>query len=150
MHAGSLRCTRCGKHRGWVSASALEAMRDAITKNFGRPVELPVLRTPPKPTGDDNMEKQFDNSNRGSIWKNTKKETDKHPDFTGNLNVDGKEFWVSAWRRKEDAPAKAPALTFSIKAKEETAKKADPISTGRARSDDAMSDEIPFNMEWRG
>jgi single-stranded DNA-binding protein len=27
---------------------------------------------------------------------------------------------------------------------------ADQISTGRPRSDDAMSDEIPFVMEWRG
>jgi len=60
----------------------------------------------------------YDNTNRGSIWKNDKKETDKHPDFTGSLNVDGKEYWVSAWKRKPDANDKAPVLSFTVKAKD--------------------------------
>ena len=30
---------------------------------------------------------EYDNSNRGAIWKNDKKETEKHPDFTGEHNV---------------------------------------------------------------
>jgi hypothetical protein len=42
----------------------------------------------------------YDNTNRGSIWMNDKKETVNHPDFTGSLNVEGKEYWVSAWKRK--------------------------------------------------
>ena len=45
----------------------------------------------------------FDNTNRGSIRKNDKKQSDKHPDFTGELNVDGILYWVSAWKRKADA-----------------------------------------------
>ncbi len=61
----------------------------------------------------------YDNTNRGSIWKNEKKEKDTHPDFTGSLNVNGKEYWVSAWKRKPDAAEKSPALSFSIKPKEE-------------------------------
>jgi hypothetical protein len=62
---------------------------------------------------------EYSNENRGSIWKNDKKETDKHPDFTGSLNVDGREYWVSAWKRKEGANPKAPALSFTVKPKEE-------------------------------
>ena len=61
----------------------------------------------------------YDSTNRGSIWKNQKKATEKHPDFTGSLNVEGTEYWVSAWLRKPDANPKAPALSFSIKQKEE-------------------------------
>ena len=61
---------------------------------------------------------QFSNTNRGSIWKNEKKLTDTHPDFTGALNVEGVEYWVSAWKRKPDASPNAPALSFSIKLKE--------------------------------
>lgn len=61
---------------------------------------------------------QYDNTNRGSIWKNERKREGKQDaDFTGTLNVDGKEYWVNAWRRKDGASAKAPALTFSIRAK---------------------------------
>ncbi len=61
---------------------------------------------------------EYNNENRGSIWKNEKKTTDTQPDFTGSLNVNGVEFWVSAWKRKEGAAATAPALSFSIKPKE--------------------------------
>lgn len=62
---------------------------------------------------------EYDNTNRGSIWKNEKKETDTHPDFTGTIDVEGVEYWVSAWKRKEGANPNAPALSFSIKAKEQ-------------------------------
>ncbi len=93
---------------------------------------------------------EFDNTNRGSIWKNDRKENDKHPDFTGSLNVGGVEFWVSAWKRKEGAAAKAPALSFSIKPKDEQAapKRADPISSGHSVKQD-MDDDIPFSPEFR-
>ncbi len=88
------------------------------------------------------MKKEFDETNRGSIWKNDKKETDKHPDFTGSLNVDGVEYWVSAWKRKEGASAKAPALSFSIKPKDDKPVARKP---GEKRPvDDLDSDLIPF------
>jgi hypothetical protein len=99
----------------------------------------------------------FDNNNRGSIWKNEKKEKDTHPDFTGSLNVDGVEYWVSAWKRKDGASPKAPALSFSIKPKDEQPRRQepqrqqrrpDPISSGRSLSDD-LDDQIPFAPEFR-
>lgn len=61
---------------------------------------------------------QYDNTNRGQVWRNEKKQTDNHPDFTGSLDVNGTEYYVSAWKRKSDANPKAPALSFSIKLKE--------------------------------
>jgi hypothetical protein len=60
----------------------------------------------------------YDNTNRGSIWKNDDKQTDNHPDFKGSLNVNGVEYWVSAWKRKEGANPKSPALSFTVKPKE--------------------------------
>jgi len=96
----------------------------------------------------------YDNNNRGSIWKNDKKEKDTHPDFTGSLNVGGVEYWVSAWKRKPGASDKAPALSFSVKPKEEArdakpAGRSDPISTGRPRRDALDDEEIPFGAEFR-
>ena len=58
---------------------------------------------------------EYDNTNRGSIWKNEKKETEKHPDFTGPLDVDGVKYWISAWKKKPDAKEGAPVLSFSIR-----------------------------------
>lgn len=84
-----------------------------------------------------------DNTNRGSIWKNEKKEKDTHPDFTGSLNVNGVDYWVSAWKRKEGASAKAPALSFSVKPKDEQSKTPDRARQD-ARSRDDMQDDVPF------
>lgn len=89
------------------------------------------------------MAKNFDDRNRGSIWKNEKKETDKHPDFTGSLNVDGKDYWVSAWKRRPDASEKAPALSFSVKPKDGAAPKHNQDEPRRPVKED-MDDEIPF------
>lgn len=95
---------------------------------------------------------EYDNTNRGSIWKNEKKNPESEdyrdtlPDFTGELDVDGVKFFVDAWRRKEDAKPKAPALTFKVKRKDAqraAPKRADPITSGRSLRDE-MSDDIPF------
>ena len=67
------------------------------------------------------MMTDYDNTNRGAVWVNEKKKTDKHPDFTGSLNVEGHEFWVSAWKKPTADNPKAPVLSFSIKRKEQAA-----------------------------
>jgi hypothetical protein len=90
----------------------------------------------------------YDDKNRGSIWKNEKKTTDKHPDFTGSLNVDGKDYWVSAWRRKEGASDRAPALSFSVKPKDGKPMDAPRPATGGGMGLD-MDDTIPFGPEFR-
>jgi len=80
----------------------------------------------------------YDNTNRGSIWKNEKKSTENHPDFTGSLNVEGVDYWVSAWRRKEGANPNAPALSFSVKRKDE-------IPQVHAKpAAESFTDDIPF------
>lgn len=80
----------------------------------------------------------YDNTNRGSIWKNDRKEKETHPDFKGSINVEGKEFWLSAWKRKEGANPKSPALSFSVQPKEEQA------PAPQQGVDDTFSDDIPF------
>lgn len=90
---------------------------------------------------------EYDNTNRGAIFKNKKKEKDTHPDFTGTLNVNGVEFWVSAWKRKEGASENSPALSFSIKPKEEKAdsfKKEVKEQFTNKSSGDGFDDDIPF------
>jgi len=87
---------------------------------------------------------EYSNENRGSIWKNEKKETEKHPDFTGSLDVDGVAYWVSAWKRKPDASEKAPALSFSVKRKDEAPQRERKAAPAAPPADDFADDEIPF------
>jgi hypothetical protein len=84
----------------------------------------------------------YDNSNSGAIWKNDRKEKDTQPDFTGSLNVGGIEYWVSAWKRKPDANPNAPALSFSVKPKEQQhAPQEAAVPQGGI---DGFDDDIPF------
>lgn len=40
---------------------------------------------------------EYDNTNRGVLFDNDRKQSDKHPDMTGKLNINGTEHWFSAW-----------------------------------------------------
>ena len=42
---------------------------------------------------------QYDNTNKGALFVNERKDTDKHPDWKGSLNINGVEHWISGWAR---------------------------------------------------
>lgn len=45
------------------------------------------------------MAKQYDNTNRGIISKNTRKEKETHPDIKGEINIEGVEYWLDGWKK---------------------------------------------------
>ncbi len=63
---------------------------------------------------------EYNNTNRGQVWKNDKRETENHPHFKGSVDVDGVEYWVSMWKKAEDANPKAPLLKFSLTKKDDS------------------------------
>lgn len=83
------------------------------------------------------MSKQYDNTNTGVLFKNDRKEKDTHPDYTGNINADGKEYWLNAWV-KDGKNGKY--FSFSLKAKD--AKPAN--ASASAPIDDLDSEDVPF------
>jgi hypothetical protein len=58
---------------------------------------------------------QYDNTNRGVLFDNDRKESDNHPDYTGKINVEGKEYWLSAWVKEG---SKGEFFSLSVKPKE--------------------------------
>jgi uncharacterized protein (DUF736 family) len=59
--------------------------------------------------------KEFDNTNRGSLFKNDKKEAETHPDYKGQINVNGEEFWINAWLKTSKQGTKFMSLSVSPK-----------------------------------
>ena len=53
------------------------------------------------------------NKNSGALFRNDKRETEKHPDYTGNITIEGKEFYLSAWVNES---ARTGQKYFAIKA----------------------------------
>jgi hypothetical protein len=39
----------------------------------------------------------YDNTNSGLLAKNDKQGNESRPDYRGSINVDGTEYWLSAW-----------------------------------------------------
>lgn len=79
----------------------------------------------------------FDNTNRGILSRNKNKTEDKHPEFSGSLNVDGTDFWLSAWVKES---SKDGSKFFSLSIKPKDAAKSKP----KAMPEEDPNDPIPF------
>jgi hypothetical protein len=77
----------------------------------------------------------FDNANRGALFRNNQKRDDKDRDYAGTLNVDGVEYWLSGWVNTSKAGRKY--LSLSVRPKNAPAK-----STESASED--LNDALPF------
>lgn len=81
---------------------------------------------------------QYDNTNSGILARNENRKTDKHPEFTGTLNVDGREYWLSAWVNTGKPGGKMDGKRyFSIKVSPKETK-------ARPSLDDGYDDNLPF------
>lgn len=77
----------------------------------------------------------YDDSNRGALFKNDRKERENQPDYTGSLNVGGRDFWLSAWLQKSKAGK--PYMSVSVTPKDEPGQQpATPV--------DNFEEDIPF------
>jgi hypothetical protein len=78
----------------------------------------------------------YDDTNRGALFAAKERPSDKHPTHTGKLNVEGREYWLSAWVSE----AKSGQKYFSLRVKP----KDEQVAPTPQAADPALDDEIPF------
>ena len=64
------------------------------------------------------MSKQWDNTNSGTLFKNDKQGKASCPDYNGSINVDGRDYWISAWIKEG---AKGKFMSLAVKPKDAAA-----------------------------
>lgn len=84
------------------------------------------------------MSNQYDNQNKGALFSNKKKRDDRDPGYQGSINVNGVDFWLSAWIQTSKAGEKY--FSLRVNPKEATSK---PTAQTKPKQEDEDSG-IPF------
>ncbi len=78
---------------GLAAEASLKFLKTTAAR-FGAPGNPIPLRD--STIGDFEMT-DFDNTNRGAIFRNDQKAKESERDYSGTLNVNGTDYWVSGW-----------------------------------------------------
>ena len=56
---------------------------------------------------------EFDNTNKGALFVNERKENGKQPDYTGKINIDGVEKKLAGWKKESKSGKTFLSLSIS-------------------------------------
>jgi hypothetical protein len=87
---------------------------------------------------------QYDNTNRGTIGRNKRKEQDNHPDLSGQINVEGKEYWLSGWKKQGREGDTFYSLSVKPKEVQQTLPGVSQGGRTPGKAPIDLDDEIPF------
>lgn len=91
---------------------------------------------------------EYDNTNTGALFKNTRRTTPTQPEWNGSANIEGVEYWMNAWV-KESKKDGSKFFSISYRRKEEAApaprRSPAPAPTRQAAPAHMdLDDEVPF------
>ena len=97
----------------------------------------------------------YDNNMTGALFKNRKRETDKHPLYTGSCEINGQKLWISAWLKQSKNGETYMSLAFKPAEEQQQRQQSEPPNSyaaakqGRAGGPDFGGSNIPFAPEVR-
>ena len=80
----------------------------------------------------------YDNTNKGALFKNDRKDSPSHPDYKGTVNVEGTEYWASGWIKTAGPSSKFLSVALTPKDERAASQRA-PVRPSLEDDDD-----IPF------
>lgn len=91
------------------------------------------------------MAEQFDNNLRGVLFPNDKGDNPKRPDMTGNVEIDGTKYKISAWNRQSKNGNHF--LSMALQVADENTQSAQTSYAAQAPAqpmNGALDDDLPF------
>jgi hypothetical protein len=88
--------------------------------------------------------------NSGALFKNRNKSSEKHADYTGSINIDGKPFWLNAWVNESQNGVRYMRLMARPKAADEASRSKQPTAELTtelplpAKNGSPFNDDLPF------
>lgn len=84
----------------------------------------------------------YDNTNTGALFKAEKK-SEKHPDYSGKINIGGTDHYLSAWIKESRAGNKFMSLSLG-KAVGSNPQQSQQQQKPQESKTDFYNDDIPF------
>ena len=85
----------------------------------------------------------YDNNMRGVLFRNDKGDNPKRPDMTGNMEIDGTKYRISAWNKTSQKGTEF--LSFVVEVDDGTRQAAQPQQSQQSQpAQGGLDDEIPF------
>lgn len=78
---------------------------------------------------------EYDNTNTGALFANRDRKGEKDPNAKGSINIEGVEYWISAWTNESKKGEKYQRLKVTKKDSEK------PVAPAIAEDFD---DDLPF------
>lgn len=84
----------------------------------------------------------YDNTNSGALFKNEEKDEDhpNWPDYRGQINVGGTEYWLSGWTKTSKKGDRFMSLSVQPKEPQKTQ------PAGQKARGGPVDDDIPFAL----
>jgi len=86
----------------------------------------------------------YDNMNSGALFRAQEKKSENHPDYTGTINVNGVDCWLSGWVKQSKAGQKYFSLSATPKVVQSATPKEAQAKAAPVSLDDDFDDDIPF------
>lgn len=56
---------------------------------------------------------EYDNTNSGTFFVNDRKQQPNHPDYSGKVNIEGKEYYIKGWKKVSKSGTNFLSLAFN-------------------------------------
>ena len=89
-------------------------------------------------------QQQYDNEKRGVLFQNKDRTKDSQPQAKGSCQIDGVEYWVSAWTNTAKSGQKYQSLSFQRKDEVHERGMAQAKAAAEPEPPGFESEDIPF------